>query len=349
MRTGAGDLGGGTASSPKPANVWNLGSQSALNVAEKGAVVRWSPTSAAGWTVDQEATVTILTLLAPHLPYLRRYARALTGDQATGDQYVRVALEALAAGEIAIGDATPPRVGLYQVFHAIWCSSGARLESRRDETDEDQVYDASQRLMRLAPSSRPAFLLTAIEGFRKDETAAILGASVDQVDGLIANAQQEIDACLATSVLIIEDEAVIAADIEALVEGLGHTVVGIARTRDESMNAIAEHKPGLVLADIQLADGSSGIDAVRDILAEIDVPVIFITAFPDRLLTGERPEPTYLITKPFQVETLKACIYLAMSGTLSLATRKIDPQGLAGIVESRRRRGRSEALSTALA
>ncbi len=293
--------------------------------------------------------MTILTLLAPHLPYLRRYARALTGDQVTGDQYVRVVLEALAAGEIAIGDAKPPRVGLYQVFHAVWCSSGARLESRRDETDEDQVYDASQRLMRLAPSSRPAFLLTALEGFRKDETAAILGASVEQVDGLILNAQREIDACLATSVLIIEDEPVIAADIEALLQEMGHTVVGSAATRTESMKAIAEHLPGLVLADVKLADGSSGIDAVKDILAEIDVPVIFITAFPDRFLTGERPEPTFLVTKPFQVETLKACIYLATSGRDPLATLKSDPQGLAGFVEPRGRRGRSEALSTALA
>jgi CheY-like chemotaxis protein len=67
-----------------------------------------------------------------------------------------------------------------------------------------------------------------------------------------------------------------------------------------------------VLADIQLADGSSGIDAVKDILARLDVPVIFITAFPERLLTGERPEPTFLITKPFQRSTVKAAISQAL-------------------------------------
>ncbi|MBU2381500.1 MAG: response regulator, partial [Alphaproteobacteria bacterium] len=74
----------------------------------------------------------------------------------------------------------------------------------------------------------------------------------------------------------------------------------------------ARHRPGLVLADIQLADGSSGIDAVKDILKRFDVPVIFITAFPERLLTGERPEPTFLITKPFQPETVKAAISQAL-------------------------------------
>jgi CheY-like chemotaxis protein len=129
---------------------------------------------------------------------------------------------------------------------------------------------------------------------------------------LIAEAQNEIDAELATDVLIIEDEPVIAADIEALVRELGHTVVDIAATRTEAVAAVASKMPGLVLADIQLADGSSGIDAVKDILGRYDVPVIFITAFPERLLTGERPEPTFLITKPFQPETVKAAIGQAL-------------------------------------
>ena len=93
---------------------------------------------------------------------------------------------------------------------------------------------------------------------------------------------------------------------------LGHRVTGAATTYDEAVEAVSRHKPGLVLADIQLADGSSGIDAVKDILKRIDVPVIFITAFPERLLTGERPEPTFLITKPFQPETVKAAIGQAL-------------------------------------
>ncbi len=104
----------------------------------------------------------------------------------------------------------------------------------------------------------------------------------------------------------------IAADIEALVKELGHTVVDIAATRTEAVEAVGRNRPGLVLADIQLADGSSGIDAVKDLLRDHDVPVIFITAFPERLLTGERPEPTFLITKPFQPETVKAAIGQAL-------------------------------------
>jgi CheY-like chemotaxis protein len=255
--------------------------------------------------------MSLLERLAPHLPYVRRYARALTGDQATGDQYVRVALEALAAGEKVLEAHLTPRVALYHVFHAIWCTSGAQLETPEEESPSARD-DTTHRLMRIAPRSRQAFLLTALEGFTPSEAAQILDTDFEEVEELISEAQAEIDAELATQVLIIEDEPVIAADIEALVRELGHEVVDIAATRTEAVDAAARQRPGLVLADIQLADGSSGIDAVKDILQKFDVPVIFITAFPERLLTGERPEPTFLITKPFQPETVKAAIGQAL-------------------------------------
>ena len=253
--------------------------------------------------------MSLLARLAPHLPYVRRYARALTGDQITGDNYVRVALEALAAGERQLPTEMTPRVALYHVFHTIWSSTGAQLE---DVSDLEAGDDAARRLMRIAPRSRQAFLLTALEGFTPSEAAQILGVDPRTVERLIAEAQTDIDAELATDVLIIEDEAIISADIESLVKELGHRVTGTATTHDEAVDAVSRHAPGLVLADIQLADGSSGIDAVKDILRKFDVPVIFITAFPERLLTGERPEPTFLITKPFQPETVKAAISQAL-------------------------------------
>ena len=245
--------------------------------------------------------------LSPHLPYLRRYARALTGDQAGGDQCVRATLETIVTGHHHLEMDASPRLSLYRLFHTHGVGA--------NDTDPDlrEAFSApAQRLQRIAPRSRQAFLLTALEGFTPSEVAEILQVDFAEVVRLIDQAQLEIDAELATKVLIIEDEPVIAADIEALVMELGHTVLDIAATRTEADASVHRHVPGLVLADIQLADGSSGIDAVKDILALYDVPVIFITAFPERLLTGERPEPTYLITKPFQPETVKATIGQAL-------------------------------------
>ena len=133
-----------------------------------------------------------------------------------------------------------------------------------------------------------------------------------KVDELIDLAGREIAAQVATDVLIIEDEPMIAMDLESIVEGLGHRVTSVARTHGEAVKAVDQHKPGLVLADIQLADGSSGLDAVNEMLSTFAVPVIFITAYPDRLLTGERPEPAFLITKPYQPDTVKAIISQAL-------------------------------------
>jgi CheY-like chemotaxis protein len=124
--------------------------------------------------------------------------------------------------------------------------------------------------------------------------------------------RQSITESLQSSVMIIEDEAIIALHIRSIVESLGHSVTGVARTRSEAVALAERTQPELVLADISLADGSSGIDAVKDILSAMNVPVIFITAFPERLLTGERPEPTYLITKPFEPETVIATIGQAL-------------------------------------
>jgi len=255
--------------------------------------------------------MTLSSKLAPHLPFLRRYARALTGDQIAGDKVVRLALQALVAGEETIDEGLAPRVALYRMFHSSLGPSAGAPETARG-TVSPSLETARGHLMRIAPRSRQAFLLTAMEGFSASEAAVIIGIDFDGVEGLIATAQNDIDAELATDILIIEDEPVIAADIQALVEDLGHGVTGLATTRDEARRSVEQTRPGLVLADIQLADGSSGIDAARDILSDHDIPVIFITAFPERLLTGDRPEPAFLITKPFEPATVRAAIGQAL-------------------------------------
>ena len=250
--------------------------------------------------------------LKPHLPFLRRYARALTGSQTHGDNFVRATLEAIVAAPESFPRDVDPRLGLYRTFHAIWSSANIE-EAPGDSGDgEDAEGIAQARLSRITPLSRQALLLTAMEGFTPEDTGYLIGASPDEVERLVAEAMAEIERQTRADVLIIEDEPIIAMDIETIVRDLGHNVTGVAVTRDEAVQQAMARRPSLVLADIQLADDSSGIDAVKDILSEFKVPVIFITAFPERLLTGERPEPTFLITKPFQRATVKAQIAQAL-------------------------------------
>jgi CheY-like chemotaxis protein/DNA-directed RNA polymerase specialized sigma24 family protein len=249
--------------------------------------------------------------LAPHLPFLRRYARALTGSQGHGDAFVRATLEAIVAAPDDFPREVDPRLGLYRTFHAIWSSANIEEDPEgSDTTDPEGIAQA--RLARITPLSRQALLLTAMEGFTPEDTGYLIGAEPDEVESLVGEALAEIERQTRAEVLIIEDEPIIAMDIETIVRDLGHSVTGVAVTRDEAVSQAIARRPGLVLADIQLADDSSGIDAVKDILQEFNVPVIFITAFPERLLTGERPEPTFLITKPFQRSTVKAAIAQAL-------------------------------------
>ena len=246
-----------------------------------------------------------------HLPYLRRYARALTGSQMAGDAYVRATLEAALSDETVLDQIGQGRVALYSAFNKIWSVSGGSLPGR-SEPSEGALATADGRLAAITPANRQALLLTTVEDFSPAEAAKIMEITEAEAQALVAGALSEIDAESATDVLIIEDEALISMQLEELVESLGHSVCGTATTRDEARAVVAERKPGLVLADIQLADGSSGIDAVNDILGEFSVPVIFITAYPEKLLTGDRPEPTYLITKPFLESAVKAAISQAM-------------------------------------
>jgi CheY-like chemotaxis protein len=192
----------------------------------------------------------------------------------------------------------------------VWNSVALNSVPAADSLDAKSRADHS--LEAITPRARQAFLLASLEGFTTAQTAEILGCSGQEVTNLIHQAGEEIAEQTATDVLIIEDEPLISMDLETLVKGLGHRVSGIARTRREAIAEVRKSKPGLVLADIHLADGSSGLEAVNEILLGFDVPVIFITAYPERLLTGERPEPTFLITKPFEANTVRALISQAL-------------------------------------
>ena len=263
-------------------------------------------------SLENLTTMSLGQQLAPHLPFLRRYGRALTGSQIHGDHYVRATLEAIVAAPDQFPRDVEPRLGLYRTFQAIWASTNDEADPVETDGGDDQEAIARARLARMAPQSRQALLLTAMEGFTIEDTAYLVDLDPSDVDALVAEAMAEIEKQTRARVLIIEDEPIIAMDVETIVRDLGHEVTGVAVTRDEAVALAMEDRPGLVLADIQLADDSSGIDAVKDILAEFQVPVIFITAFPERLLTGERPEPTFLITKPFQRSTVKTMISQAL-------------------------------------
>jgi CheY-like chemotaxis protein/DNA-directed RNA polymerase specialized sigma24 family protein len=244
------------------------------------------------------------------LPYLRRYARALTGAQATGDEYVRLCLEAILAEPARIKNASDLRVELFAVFHDAWDIVDSAIPAADGAVEGGGI---NRQLAALPSVERQVLLLIALERFSTAEAARILDLEEADVVRKLDTARQELRRQATTRVLIIEDEPVIAMDIAGIVESLGHEVVGIAGRQAEAVELARKHQPGLVLADVQLQDGDSGIATVQEIMRTMDAPVIFVTGFPERLLTGDRVEPAFIVTKPFDPETLKVAIVQALS------------------------------------
>lgn len=260
--------------------------------------------------------------IAQYLPYLRRFARVLCGSQASGDAYVAAMIEALIADPSMIAESKDVRADLYRVFLQIWNSIEINSASQLG-VERGPEASATRHLSAITPKPRQTFLLTSVEGFTLHEGAFILGTSFEAITHLLDQAGREIAEQLATNVVIIEDEPFTAMDLTRLVESLGHNVTGRARTHAEALRIVRRNPPGLLLADVQLADGSSGLDAVNEILQSMTIPVIFITGYPELLLTGERPEPTFLLTKPFSTCELKAVVSQALFFNVRAQQRKV--------------------------
>ena len=231
------------------------------------------------------------------LPYARRFARALTGGQETGDALVAEALPVVAAGRASSGNA---RLALYEVLVQ-------RCRPTPATTDG------------LTPRQRQLLLLTSLEEIAIEQAAPLVGLSADDAASELAEARQHLLSATATSVLIIEDEPIIAMDLEELVRSCGHTVVGVAGTEAEAVEAAEKHRPGLILADINLGPGGDGQQAVVRIMQHHYAPVIFVTAYPERLLTGEAVEPAFVITKPFEPMALAIATYQAVTGGIPVS------------------------------
>ena len=229
------------------------------------------------------------------LPYARRYARALTGSQSAGDHLVAESLRLLLSGP---ADTADLRLTFY-----------GHVTRRFDRMA--QVQDAPHEL---SGAQRQLLLLTSLEELRVEDAAPIVAMTPDEATRQLAAARERLRDAAATDVLIIEDEPIIAMDIKELVQGCGHRVVGVATSEGEAVAMARRTRPGLILADINLGAGGDGTAAVARILQHHQAPVIFVTAWPERLLTGAAVEPAFVITKPFEPMTLAIATYQAVTG-----------------------------------
>jgi CheY-like chemotaxis protein len=265
-------------------------------------------------TEPDNSAVTFRVHLHQHIARLRGFARILAGKQKWADLCVVQLLEDLLTEPRLFNLATTPRVALYsRLLHLLSIAP--------------QETALSEQLL-VTPAARQAHLLTTVEGFTIDEAAEALSVSVDQLEDLLQDAELALAHQRGARIMIVEDEAFIALELEFLVDGLGHDYLDTATTRSEAVDKAILLKPDLILSDVQLADGGSGIEAAQMIKKHFDIPIVFITANPEQLLTGKRPEPVFLMKKPFNKTVVQALISQALFLHQKDIMRVHEPAGL---------------------
>ncbi|MFO1159510.1 MAG: response regulator [Reyranellaceae bacterium] len=247
--------------------------------------------------------------LAWALPFLRRYARALTGSQKLGDEWVRLSAEVALRQPELIAEAKGTKLGLFALFHRLRQPFGNLDASDNKDTVQGRLKES---LTELAPLQRKVLLLSVLEGFSIHDVAHILDVDANTVSRAFEDARRELQRVAGIRVLVIEDEPIIALDVAEIVRNSGHEVVGIAATEKTAVELAKRHAPHLVLADVQLRGVDSGIAAVSEIMNSMSIPVIFVTGYPERLLTGEKVEPAFIISKPFNPDVLRTAIAQAL-------------------------------------
>ncbi|HEV2681755.1 MAG TPA: response regulator [Rhodanobacter sp.] len=216
--------------------------------------------------------------------------------------------------------AVAPRLSSMLIDRLTTESRSGRLPTSDSESSVTLLFQLFHRALLTYPNvtvdlrskaiGRAVYVLTTIEKFSLREAAHILDLTPPEAQDLLETLRK--NRPQKARVLILEDIEIVALDLKNIATRAGCQVVAVAYTEEEAVAKAQQSRPDLLLMDINLDGRGSGLKAAERILRSMDVPVIFITAYPERLLTAPRPEPTYLIAKPFVPETIISTIEQAL-------------------------------------
>lgn len=244
--------------------------------------------------------------LLAHLPYLRRYARALTGDGEAGDALVGRAVEAALAAPEDAGLGGNSRLPLYALLNRLFDESGRTFQI------EEVGHPIKAALSLLPETQRRLYLLVNLEALPVAEAGSVLELSREEARTRMTEAQEAVREALIASIMIVEDDAIIAYDLAETVRGMGHKVCGTAATMDAALSTAKACRPTLALMDLRLAHGDSGITTAQMLRRTSELPIIFVTAFADELQRRGLEHLGPIIRKPFTREEIERAITQAV-------------------------------------
>ena len=236
----------------------------------------------------------------------RQFCRLLVADRLFGDEltayFERDAAEAGGAGKVR-------RVELFRKFLEEWSRNYYASEAPAPFTTASMMYSAGPP----PPKTAVALLLNDVLHFNQQEIAEIIAPTENSVTELIVTGRVIHASAAEGSAIIIEDEALIAADLSQIIQSLGVNVRGVAHDARMAAKLIESKKPDIILADFNLEDEKTGADVVNECRAFHDCPVIFVTGFPEQALKGSEREPDVVIGKPYTIESIKAAVAHCLS------------------------------------
>jgi len=251
------------------------------------------------------------TTIALELPSLRRFARSMTGSQRAGDVYVSCMLDRLLLDPGLVSRGHPVKISLFRQLASILASAC--------ESTQPTGYRAFELR---AHRARQAWLLFAVEQMTVEEIAIVLDLGVSDIRGLLTGVAREVKQQSRAHVVIMEDDGALGLELAAMVERLGHEVAGIAQSSQKALTIIASLQPDLVIAEAHLLQSASK-------RGDLATTTICMSARPEELLTGLRPEPAFVLTKPFDVLPVEAMISQAQMSTVRTCTARERGTGLA--------------------
>lgn len=137
-------------------------------------------------------------------------------------------------------------------------------------------------------------------------------------------------------VLVVENEVVIAESVRRTLTEMGYSVVPLAMSGEEAISIATNTRPDVVLMDIRLNDQMDGIEAAGQIWHQLDIPVIYLTAYADEetLARAKHTEPFGYIMKPYEAKELRASIEMAIHKHKTSQEERSRQQWLGTVLDS---------------
>ena len=237
---------------------------------------------------------------AAHLPLLRRYARALTGNARRGDNVAESSLRVMLANSQA-GE-TPDRVELFRTFSRLFDAS-----LQADGTNGGLISLAS-------PLSAQAYLLQELEEFSPAEAARILGVALPRLRELTEAGAKAIHLESGRKVLILDTERMISIEIGFALEEFGVRIAGMPSTAEAASALTHSEQPDAIILTSAIRFGvhRAPLAVAEDLQKICNSALVLMTGYPQRFLQGREGEWAFIMAKPFRPAAVAAVVSQAL-------------------------------------